>query len=101
MLRVWFGSSSSEEVNAKQVKYTPDNTTKMSKMAAEILGCYLREKEMNTNFEHYSEEELADVFTTFYFDVRGKKGEQYKTSTLKNTRHGLDRYLKQHLLQGT
>ena len=89
-----FGTVSDEEVKLKHVNYTPDNTKKQNKMAAEILRNYLVEKDKNPDFESYSDTELGSVLCTFYLDARTKKGDMYKTSSLENIRHSLNRYLK-------
>lgn len=53
-----FGTVSSDEVRQKHIKYTPDNTMKMNKLAGELLQSYLNEKIKNPNFETYTEDEI-------------------------------------------
>lgn len=89
-----FGTVSSDEVKQNHIKYTPDNTIKMNKIASELLRTYFKEKDRNPNFAKFTDEELADVPSTFYLDARTNSGAKYKTITLENVRHSLNRYLR-------
>jgi len=89
-----FANHTDEEVLSKRQKTTPANTQKMNCHAAETLRKYLIEKRLNPEFVKYTSAELADGLGKCYLGARSVKGEQYKTSTLDNLRHGLNIYLK-------
>ncbi|CAG2198541.1 KCTD1_15 [Mytilus edulis] len=89
-----FASHSEEDVIAKKQNLVPVNTVKANKGAANLLRSYLREKNMDTNFESFEIHRLAETLSHFYMDARTKEGEMYKSTTLINTRHALNRYLK-------
>ncbi|VDI67112.1 Hypothetical predicted protein [Mytilus galloprovincialis] len=48
---------------------------------------------MPTDIENYPVKELDSILSKFYAEARNKNGELYKTTTLKNTRYGINRYL--------
>jgi hypothetical protein len=51
---------------------------------------------MEINFEIFDVARLAETLSHFYMDARTKSGDLYKATTLTNTRHALNRYLKSH-----
>ena len=46
------------------------------------------------NFEEWSARELSDVLRLFYLDIRKVNGDKYKTSSLENFRHSLNRHIQ-------
>ena len=63
--------------------------------AANTFRQYLIEKGSPTvDFEHFSKLGLNDVLRVFYLDIRQVDGGKYKTSSLEQFRHSLNRYLE-------
>ena len=89
-----FASHSEEDIIAKRQYLVPTNTVKANKAASNLFRSYLEEKNMETNFEMFDVARLAETLSHFYMDVRTKSGDLYKATTLTNTRHALNRYLK-------
>ena len=86
---------SNKEVDEKHAKLTPRGTLRANKKAARVFRSYLIEKGLpNTNFEEYTEADLAEHLGSFYINARMVSGEMYKTSTLESIRHSLNRYLQ-------
>jgi len=66
----------------------------MNNYAGDKIRKYLHEKNLNPEFETYNAAQLAEVLGKFYLDARSDKGDFYKSTTLENLRHSLNRYLK-------
>jgi hypothetical protein len=47
---------------------------------------------MTADFESFSKAELDNVLSRYYVELRNKKGEMYKKSTLIAYRHGIQRH---------
>ena len=60
-----------------------------------MLPDWLKENEMDQNFELLPIEDLADMLRRFYGTVLSKKGNEYSKSGLVNLRAGLNRHLQQ------
>ena len=76
------------------MKATPSNTIRPNEKAANAFRQYLLEKEEeSTDFERFSAEDLNRLLQRYYFEARTVNGELYKTSSLENFRHSLNRYL--------
>ena len=100
-----FAHMSQEEIDRKRLQTTPVNTVKANLKAAKIFRDYLIEKGSLSHgepalqvgeltFENLPAEELNDLLKQFYFNARTVSGQKYKTSSLENFRHSLNRYLK-------
>jgi hypothetical protein len=89
-----FATNSESEIATKRLNMHSENTTKANKRAATALRDYLKENSQNTNFEALDANALAEVLGHFYLDARKVDGKHYKSSSLENVRHGLNRYLK-------
>ena len=89
-----FASHSEEDIIAKRQNLVPTNTVKANKAASNLFRSYLEEKNMETNFEMFDVARLAETLSHLYMDARTKSGDLYKATTLTNTRHALNRYLK-------
>ena len=89
-----FASHTEDEIVNKRQNVIPQNTVKANKAAAKLLRNYLLEKNLDSDFESFDVGRLAEILTHFYLDARSKNGELYKATTLINTRHALNRYLK-------
>ena len=70
------------------------NTQKSTKIAANLLRDYLREKNSDINFEDLDKSSLAAILAKFYVEVRKRDGDFYKISSLLSIRQGLNRHLK-------
>lgn len=89
-----FAFHSEEDIIAKRQNVVPINTVKANKAAAKLFRSYLSEKNMETDFEMFDVARLAKILSHFYMDARTKSGDLYKATSLTNTRHALNRYLK-------
>ena len=72
----------------------PKNTANANKAGVNLLGAYLTEKNMESNFESFSALRMAETLCHFYMDIRTKNGKLYKATTMMNNRYALNRYLK-------
>ncbi|XP_033724872.1 uncharacterized protein LOC117314856 [Pecten maximus] len=89
-----FGSSTVAEIAAKKSHFVSINTVRATVSGAKMFSKYLNEKGHPDKFEEFTVEELNDQLSHFYHDVRSKGGKLYKTTTLDNLRHAINRYLK-------
>ena len=89
-----FGSTTIEEFNTRRKNVNAVNTQKANARAANTFRGYLIEKgNLKVDFENFSQSELNEVLRLFYLDIRKVDGGKYKTSSLENLRHSLNRYL--------
>ena len=88
----WFASHSEEDIIAKRHNVVPSNTLKANKAAANLFRSYLKEKNIETNFEMFDVARLAETLSYFHMDACTKGGDLYKATTLTNTRHSLSRF---------
>lgn len=87
------------EVNSQELKELIEqkdskNTQKSTAGQVNIFRDYLLARNMDTNFEEWGKQELADCLKKFYVEVRRGDGKEYKTGSLINIRAGLNRHLK-------
>lgn len=68
------------------------NTKKATARSMRLFTKYIQEKCLDIDIDTCGRGELDTILTTFYAEARNKEGESYKSSTLKNTRYGLNRY---------
>ena len=54
---------------------------------------------MHTDFESFGIEQLDDVLSTFYLEMRNKNGEMYKKTTMQSYRQDIQRHLAQKIKQ--
>ena len=72
------------------------NNNKDDELKSDIfVPDWLKENEMDANFEVLSIEDLADMIRRFYGTVLSKKGNEYSKSGLVNLRAGLNRHLQE------
>ena len=64
-----FASHSEEDIIAKRQNVVPTNTVKANKAAANLFRSYLKEKNMETNFEIFDVARLAETLSHFYMDA--------------------------------
>ena len=57
-------------------------TIKQNIAAATLLHKYLKEKHLDTAFEHYNPQQLDECLVHFFMDVRKSDGERYRTTSL-------------------
>jgi hypothetical protein len=77
-----------DNINAKSTKRQTHNTVKLFRE-------YLTEKNMDLDFENCSLEQLDQTLSNFYMEMRNKKGDMYKKSTLLSYRQGIQRHINQ------
>jgi len=65
-----------------------ENTEGKQRRSKAISGIFFR-KHQSVNFEEYSPEQLAEVLSHFYLDVRTKYGNLNRATSLENFRHSL------------
>ncbi len=69
-------------------------TNRSTDVAVNIFRAYLKEKELDIEFEKYEKSQLATVLEKFYVEARREDGQLYKTGTMTNIRASLNRHLK-------
>ncbi|XP_021362124.1 uncharacterized protein LOC110455972 isoform X2 [Mizuhopecten yessoensis] len=90
-----FAETTNEETACKRLKIPKaDNTLKANRKASVVFRDYLREKELETDFEQQSVDQLCKQLGHFYMDARKHDGTHYKTSSLEQFRYSLNRYLR-------
>jgi hypothetical protein len=72
-----FVSTTDEEIEQKRLKMNAQNIA-----AATLLRKYVKEKHLDTAFEHYNPQQLEESLTHFFMDVRKSDGVRYKTTSL-------------------
>ena len=72
-----------EDITAKRQNIVHINTIISNKAAANTLRSYLKETDMETNFEMFDVARLAESLPHFYVDARTKNGDLFKTTTQK------------------
>ena len=88
-----FVSTTDEEIEQKRIKMNAQKTNKQNIAAATLLREYLKEKHLDTAFEHYNPQQLNECLAHFFVDVRKRDGERYRTTSLSCLRYSLNRYL--------
>jgi phosphoribosylaminoimidazole-succinocarboxamide synthase len=77
-----FASHSEEDIPVKRQNIVHINTIISNKAATNLLKSYLKEKDMETNFEMFDVARLAETLPHFYVNAVTKSGNFYKTTTL-------------------
>ena len=67
--------------------------TKQAKQVVKLFREYLRENELDPEFETYDVETFDKTLTKLYAEVSDKNGEMYKKTTLTSYRQGIQRHL--------
>lgn len=88
-----FGNTSENEAAQIRANLHSKDTLKSNRNAASLLKAYLKEKRENINFEILNVDELNIILKKFYLDARKMDGTKYKSSSMTNFRHSLNRYL--------
>ena len=89
-----FASISEAEMHEIEENIDAANTKKHTNTAVRTFREYLTSKHTSADFESLSKVELDNVLSRYYVELRNKKGEMYKMSTLIAYRHGLQRHLE-------
>jgi hypothetical protein len=63
--------------------------------AATLLREYLKEKHLDTVFEHYNPQQLDECLAHFFMDVRKSDKERYKITLLSCLRYSLNHKVRQ------
>jgi len=88
------GNALSEEDLDKILRDKDSQAThKTTQFASDLLRSYLKQNELPVDFKNSSSEILAPVLFKFYAEMRNKKGELYKRSSLLAIRNSLARHL--------
>ena len=66
------------------------NTKKSNKKAECCLHNYLRRKKMSDKYWLLGEQELDQILSKFWFDVRTTDGEHYSLGSLESLRYGIN-----------
>jgi phosphoribosylaminoimidazole-succinocarboxamide synthase len=72
-----------EDITAKRQNIVHINTIISNKAAANLLRSYLKETDLETNFEMFDVARLAESLPHLYVDARTKSGDLFKTTTQK------------------
>lgn len=89
-----FAQTTVEEVQQKRFKVNSSNTIKCNNKAANVLREYLKEKGQDSNLESFDVVQLNEILGQFYIDAWKPDGEKYKTTSLENIQHSLNRFLR-------
>jgi hypothetical protein len=89
-----FVSTTDEEIEQKRLKMNAHKTIKQNIAAATLLREYLKEKHLDTAFEHYNPQQLDECLAHVFMDVKKSEKERYKITLQSCRRYSLNRYLK-------
>jgi hypothetical protein len=89
-----FASISEAEMHEIMENIDAANTKNQTNTAVRPFREYLTSKHMTADFESLSKAKLDNVLSRYYVELRNKKGEMYKKSTLIAYRHGIQRHLE-------
>ena len=89
-----FADLDSDDYEQLLNKKDSENTHKATKISVSVFKDYLREKNLNTEFEKLDKLTLANILRKFYLEVRKVDGDYYKRASLLAIRQGLNRHLK-------
>ena len=72
----------------------PQNTVRNTKYAVKVFKAWLNENYQSDEFELLTDENLNEMLSVFYAEVRSEKGERLSRSTLNTIRGGINRHLE-------
>ena len=75
-------------------KVIPANTIRNTKYAVKMFKAWLRDNYNNDDFELLSDQNLNELLTIFYAEIRSEKGERLSPSTMNTIRSGISRHLE-------
>ena len=92
----WLMKSSHVHLSQSHYSILNVNNNKDDELKSDIfVPDWLKENEMDANFEVLSIEDLADMLRRFYGTVLSKKGNEYSKSGLVNLCAGLNHHLQE------
>ena len=89
-----FASIEGDELNGIIDTIDSANTKRTTMTSVKLFREYLSAKNYAMDFENFTLDDLDSKLASFYVEMRNKKGEMYKKSTLISYRHGLQRHLE-------
>lgn len=91
-----FGDLDEESIRELEENKDSRSTKNTIKRSVKIFRAFLKENDMNDNFEDFPRENLNDALKKFYANARTEKGEHYKTNSMSALKYGLSRHLLDH-----
>ena len=88
-----FGKLSGPQIEQLVEDKDSKNTQRAIKQSANVFREFLIENGHNSNFEDFSEVELAAQLVTFWPNARSKKGVFYKKKTMQKYKFGIKRHM--------
>ena len=89
-----FGTLNLEECITKGISVQNKNTINNEKKSVNIFKEYLTSLGLeDTDFFRFTEDELDHYLTTFWWNARSQKGEEYSASSMETIRYSLNRAL--------
>ena len=89
-----FKNSSTEERESILAGRNSDSTNKATKSILKTFAQYAQEKNI-AQLDEISEDDLPEILFRFYSDLCRQDGAEYKLSSIKCIRAGLNRHLKE------
>ena len=92
---VRFGQLTTEECVSKGDSVQNRNTINNELKSSKIFKAYLSQLGVeNTDFFSYTEQELDEYLSTFWWNARTQKGNEYTASSMETIRYSLNRALQ-------
>ena len=88
-----FANLTEEDIKKMITNADSENTKKQTKQAVKLFREYLRENELDPEFDTYDVETLDKTLTKLYAEASDKNGEMYKKTTLTSYRQGIQKHL--------
>lgn len=89
-----FATVEGDDLNGILDNIDSANTKRTTMTSVKLFREYLSAKNFPTDFENFTQDDLDAKLASFYVEMRNKKGDMYKKSTLISYRHGLQRHLE-------
>jgi len=90
-----FAALNGEEKDVVLDNINAKNTKRQTHIAVILFREYLTETNMDLDFENCPLEQLDQTLSNFYMEMRNKKGDTYKKSTLLSYRQDIQRHISQ------
>ena len=89
-----FAEFTHEEIVEKRQKTVPISTVRANKKAQNLLDSYVQEKGLPViDYHNITAPKLDEILSKFYLEARTTAGDYYKTASIQNFRHGINRLL--------
>ena len=89
-----FVKTTEEDRDAILKNVVPGNTARNTKYAVKLFKSWLADNYQDDDFEQLTDENLNQLLTIFYAEVRSEKGERLSPSTMNTIRCGIIRHLE-------